>query len=99
MHFMVQGYDGKDDKAPERRMTVREAHLNLFQENYKKGLFLFGAGIQDENDQLIGSMIVCDFPSKDVLQKEWLDHEPYVKGNVWQEIRISKVLVPPVVLG
>ena len=27
MQFLVIGYDGTDDKAPERRLAVREAHL------------------------------------------------------------------------
>ena len=99
MHFMVLGYDGKDEQALERRMAVREAHLNLFRKNFEKGIFIYGAGIQNDQDKLIGSMIVCDFPSKENLQKEWLDNEPYVTGNVWQEIKISNVLVPPFLLA
>lgn len=99
MHFMVLGYDGRDEKALERRMAVREAHLNLFRENIEKGIFIYGAGIQDDQDKLIGSMIICDFPSKEILQFEWLDKEPYVIGKVWHEIKISRALVPGFLLS
>lgn len=30
MQFIVTGYDGNDDKALERRMNAREAHLLTF---------------------------------------------------------------------
>lgn len=98
MHFMVTGHDGKDEGAFNRRMAVREAHLNLFKENVEKGLFLYGAGLLDKKQKLIGSMIVCEFDSEQALKEKWLNTEPYVTGNVWDEIKIQPILIPPVLL-
>ena len=40
-------------------------------------------------------MIVCDFDSREALDKEWLDNEAYVKGNVWETIEIKQAAVAP----
>ncbi len=98
MFFVVTGHDGKDKDAYTRRMAVREAHLNLFKKNVEKGIFLYGAGLLDEDKKLIGSIIICEFDSEETLKKEWLEQEPYVTGNVWNDIKIQPVLIPPVLL-
>jgi uncharacterized protein YciI len=95
MQFLVTGYDGKDDKALERRMAAREAHLANFREMHRKGIFLYGFALLNEDGKMAGSMIVCDFPSKGDLEEQWLKHEPYVTGKVWQTIEISRAQVPP----
>ena len=33
MQFLILGYDGKDENALNRRMAVREAHLELAHKN------------------------------------------------------------------
>jgi uncharacterized protein YciI len=43
---------------------------------------------------MIGSMIVCDFPSREELE-EWLKEEPYVVGNVWKKINVNRAQVAP----
>ena len=40
-------------------------------------------------------MIVCDFPSREELQRQWLEKEPYVTGRVWQKVDIHRVQVAP----
>ena len=95
MQFMVIAYDGTDKDAPARRLAVREAHLKLGKELHDAGKWLFAAGILNEGGTLIGSMIVCDFASREELQKDWLDHEPYVLGKVWERIAIHPALIPP----
>ena len=52
-------------------------------------------GILDDDERLIGSMIVCDFPSRDEMEQQWLEKEPYVVGNVWQTVKIHRALIPP----
>ena len=51
MQFIVTGYDGNDDKALERRMNAREAHLNMV----------------DESGNMKGSMMVVEFASREQL--------------------------------
>jgi uncharacterized protein YciI len=95
MHFIVLGYDGTDEKALERRMAARDAHLAQAEELYHNGLWLYAAAILDEQGNMSGSMIVCDFPSKEQMQTRWLDKEPYVLGNVWQTIEIHRAQAAP----
>lgn len=89
MQFLVIGRDGTDDKAMERRLAVRQAHIDLGEELRQTGSMWYGAALLDDNDNMIGSMLLMDFPSKKELQA-WLDNEPYVTGKVWQSIEIQK---------
>jgi uncharacterized protein len=98
MQFLVLGYDGTDEAALERRLAAREAHLKLFRETVDKGIFLFGSAILDEAGKMIGSLIVCDFPSRHALEEQWLNDEPYVVGNVWQKVEVRRAQVPPFLL-
>jgi uncharacterized protein YciI len=95
MQFIVIAYDGTDDKASERRMAVRDAHLKQAKELYDKGQWLYAAGILDDAGKLIGSMIVCDFASRDELDTIWLKNEPYLSGKVWEKIDIRRAQVAP----
>jgi uncharacterized protein YciI len=94
MQFIVIAYDGTDKEALARRMAVREAHLKLGKELYDSGKWLYGVGILDDAGRMIGSMIVCEFPSREEMEQQWLSKEPYIAGNVWQKIAIRRAQVP-----
>ncbi len=89
MQFLVIGKDGKDEKATERRMVVRKAHLALGDKMEKSGNRWYGCAILDDNGRMIGSMAVMDFPSEKELQ-EWLKQEPYITGQVWKSVEVFK---------
>jgi uncharacterized protein YciI len=93
MQFVVIGHDYKDDKALDRRLAVREKHLSFADEMFKKGKLLFASALLDNNGNMNGSVIVCDYESEEALKKEWLDNEAYVNGKVWEEIIIRKAKV------
>lgn len=93
MQFIVLGYDGTDDKALERRMTVRESHLKYAQEMFDAGKWLYASAILDDEGMMIGSMIVCDYFSREELQEQWLKNEAYVLGDVWKTIHIHRAKV------
>ena len=95
MQFMVIGYDGNDSGALARRLAVREAHLKLGKELYEAGKWLYAAGILNEAGTLIGSMIVCEFPSREELERQWLEKEPYIIGRVWQKVDVQRVQIAP----
>ena len=94
MQFLVVAYDGTDAGAMERRLKVREAHLKSAQEMYDTGKWLYATAILNDDGKMIGSMIVCEFPSRDELD-QWLKEEPYVAGNVWQKIEVNRAQVAP----
>lgn len=93
MQFMIIAFDGTDDEAEERRIVVREDHLKSAKELYGKGTLLYAGGILDDDGKLIGSMMICDFPSREDLEEQWLNKEPYITGGVWKEIAIKRVEV------
>jgi len=97
MQYVILGYDATDADALNRRMSVREDHLKLAKENQKNGLLLFAAGLLNEEDQMIGSNMIMEFESKKDLE-EYLKNEPYVKGNVWDKIKVIPAKVPPFIL-
>ena len=94
MHYIIIAYDGKDSEAAARRSKVREQHLDGVKKLIREGKHLYGAAILDDDNKMVGSMMIVDYPSKEVLVSEWLDNEPYVTGNVWQEIEIKPCKVP-----
>jgi uncharacterized protein YciI len=98
MQFLVTGYDGTDDKAMERRLSVREAHMKLVDSMRKEGKHLYAAALLDENEKMIGSVLIVDFPTREDLDK-WLKVEPYVVGDVWRQIEITPCKVPPMFMG
>jgi len=99
MQFVVIAYDGTDEAALDRRMVVREAHLALAKEMFEAGRWLYACGILDDDGQLNGSMIVCDFASRDEMEQLWLGKEPYISGDVWQKVKIHRAQVPPFLMA
>lgn len=93
MQFIVIAHDAKDEEALDRRMAVREQHLEFAGEMFKQGKWLFASALLDEDGKMNGSVIACDFESEDELRKQWLDNEAYIAGDVWKNItvRIAKI--------
>jgi uncharacterized protein len=87
MQFLLLAYDGKDPEALQRRLNVREDHLQKISGLKTAGEFLFGGAILDEEGKMIGSMIVYEFPDRHSLD-ERLKDEPYITGGVWKKIEI-----------
>jgi hypothetical protein len=95
MQFIVTGYDGKDTGAPDRRMAAREAHLAMGKEMTDTGRWLYAAAILNEEGKMAGSLIICEFDSREALDKDWLEKEPYVLGKVWEKVEVKRAQVAP----
>lgn len=89
MQFLVIGRDGKDEKAHDRRQAARQAHIDLGEKLRQSGNMWYGAALWNDDNQMIGSMLLMDFSSREELD-DWLKEEPYVTGKVWQKIEIHK---------
>src|SRR3989344_3736956 len=89
MQFLVIGKDGKDEKAAERRLAVREAHLLLGDQMEASGKRWYGCVLKDDKGKMIGSMAILDFLSEEELKK-YLNKEPYIVGKVWKTVEIYK---------
>lgn len=88
MQFLLTAYDGTDAEAMNRRLKVRPQHLENIDVLKKSGEFLFGGAILDEAGNMIGSMIVYDFPDRKSLDEK-LKEEVYITGGVWKKIDIK----------
>lgn len=94
MEFLVIAYDGDDDKALERRMAVREDHMKLVEKLRAQGNMIHGGAILDDDGKMIGSIVVCDFPTQEAFDA-WLASDPYVTGDVWQDIQVTPFRTAP----
>jgi uncharacterized protein YciI len=88
MQFLLIAYDGTDAGAMDRRMKARPDHLEGIAKLKKTEEFLFGGAILSESEQMIGSMIVYEFPDRAALD-EMLKNEPYITGKVWEKVEIK----------
>lgn len=93
MQYLVIAYD--HEEALDKRMAVREAHLEGAKKLMAKGKII-EAGALIEDDQMVGSTLFVDFENDDEIN-EWLENEPYVTGGVWNmdEFQIVPVKLIP----
>ena len=94
MQFLLTAYDATDTDALARRMANREAHLATIERYRTSGNMHMGAAICDDSGKMVGSCIVCEFPSRAELDA-WLASEPYITGNVWDRIEIKECKIGP----
>ena len=88
MQFMITAYDGIDSDAFARRMSVRPRHLENMLKVMEQYKVLCAGGITNDKGTPIGSFLIMDFPTGELLDK-YLETEPYVTENVWQDIKIE----------
>jgi len=92
MQFLVIARDYAD--ALDRRMAVREEHVARGNDMRDRGELLFAVAILDEDSKMIGSLYILDLASRQKVD-EWLKSEPYVTGNVWENIDVLPCRVGP----
>ena len=88
MLYVLHAYDYTDEGAYDRRLAVRQAHLDGVRGLKANGHFMLGGALLDPDGKMIGSMMVIDFNSMEQLN-EWLPNDPYVVGRVWDRIDIK----------
>jgi uncharacterized protein YciI len=87
VQFVVIARDGSDPDAVARRQAVRPRHLGGIQPLVDAGNILMGGAMLDDEGNMRGSVLLVDFPSRAELDA-WIDDDPYVTGDVWQQIEI-----------
>lgn len=88
MLYVVHAYDYTDEQALERRMSVREHHLEGAKILKAGGHFVMGGALLSPEGKMMGSMMVVDFDTESHMN-EWLQNDPYVTGNVWEKIDVK----------
>jgi len=92
MQFIVIAHDYKDALA--RRLAVREKHVELGDRMVAEGRALYGVALLDDKGQMVGSVCIVNFPSREEVDS-WLKREPYVVGKVWEKIEVIPCKVGP----
>ncbi|PWT98622.1 MAG: hypothetical protein C5B52_11915 [Bacteroidetes bacterium] len=93
--YILYGWDGKDEKALDRRMLVRPNHLANASKLKEKGNFIIGGAILNDEGNMIGSTMIMQFEDEKGLQ-EWLDTEPYITEKVWEHFELKPFRVAKV---
>ena len=94
MQFLILAYDATDADAINRRMLARAAHVATIDKYKTNGHMHIGAALLDDDDKMIGSIIIAEFPSRKALDV-WLAEEPYITGKVWEKIEIKACQIGP----
>lgn len=98
MQFIIMANDGTDENAVDRRAAFRDEHLKMIEKMSDEKKHLYAAAILNDYGNMIGSLLVVDFPTREALD-DYLTIEPYVIGKVWEKIEIIPCKVGPMFLG
>ena len=93
MQFIITAHDYKVDGL-ERRIASRKEHIAMGDQMKAAGTYVMGVALLDENEQMIGSVMILDFPSRKELD-DWLKVEPYMVNSVWEKVEIAPCKVGP----
>lgn len=88
MQFLVIARDGTDDGALARRQKTRPTHLESIGPLVDAGNVLVGGAMLDDAGNMIGSMLLVEFPDREGVDA-WLTHDPYVTDGVWRDIEVT----------
>lgn len=85
--FIIIAHDAKDAGAYERRLATRAAHVASIDQLRAEGKIIVGVAILDDQEKMIGSVMVMNFPTRADLD-DWIQTEPYVINKVWGDVKI-----------
>ena len=88
MQFLVVARDGSDEDAIERRQRTRPTHLASIAPLVEGGNILVGGAIPNEAGDMVGSMLLVEFPDRSGVDA-WLEADPYVTDGVWREVEVT----------
>ena len=93
--FIIHAKDFTDAEAPARRANARPFHLQRMKEEKQKGIFILGGALLNEQNGMIGSVIIVALPDIQSVES-WIQQDPYVINKVWDEITITPFRVADV---
>jgi uncharacterized protein len=88
VQFLVIAKDGTDEGALERRQRTRPSHLESIGPLVDSGNVLVGGAILNDSGDMIGSMVLVEFPDR-IDVDAWLARDPYVTDGVWRDIEVT----------
>ncbi|WKN45031.1 YciI family protein [Tunicatimonas pelagia] len=90
MEFLLIAYDGTDEAALERRMSIREEHLAYARKLYQSGKLIKGGAFLNEDGKMVGSTIIYQADAEAEVQ-EIIANDPYKINGVWVDIDVKAI--------
>lgn len=87
MQFVIIAYDGTDEEALNRRIAVRDSHIETSDKLVTSGNGLFGGAILNDDGKMIGTVKIVEFETQEEFDAYWAT-EPYVTGEVWKKFEV-----------
>lgn len=91
MAFLLKVHDLPN--ALDRRMAVRERHLEALAGYKEAGKVLYAAAMLDDAGNLCGSLMALDMTREEI--DALLAVEPYLANNVWDKARMEVIPIKP----
>ncbi len=85
--FLILADDYKDADALNRRMQIRETHLQRMREERVVKSFIMGGAKLDEYGNMQGSMLIVNLADEAAIWK-WIYADPYFTAKVWEDIKV-----------
>jgi uncharacterized protein len=86
--YLITAYDGTDENALDRRMSIRPFHLEGAKKLKENGNFIIGGAMLNDEGKMIGSTMILQFENPEELQN-WIDSEPYIQQGVWVKFEVK----------
>ncbi len=87
MQFTIIARDDTTEGTLQRRLAIRETHMQQIHAMKAAGTIIDGGALLNEKGEMAGSIILCEFPDKEALQN-YLNDEIYYREKVWKDIEI-----------
>jgi uncharacterized protein YciI len=81
--FLILAEDYTDKNALNRRLAIRETHLQRMREEKKAGRFIMGGARLNDDGNMYGSMLIVNLENEEAV-KEWINVDPYFTAKVWK---------------
>ena len=86
--YVITGLDHTDTNALERRLAVRQQHLDGALALRQSGNYIMGGAILNDDGKMTGSVMVLQFET-DAELAAWKQQEPYIIHDVWETVDIK----------
>ena len=85
MYYSLVCYDRPN--SSEKRKRLRESHINYL--NSFQKLILFAGPMMDEENNVLGSLIIIKFSNKNEAD-DFSKNDPYFLGGLFKKVLINK---------
>jgi uncharacterized protein YciI len=93
--YLITGHDFTDEGAIERRLQVRQQHLDGVRALKATGNFVIGGAMLDATGKMIGSTMIVQFETEEALN-DWKENEIYITARVWERVDVQAFKVADV---